>query len=97
MEAAFSFVANGGRLVFVGFQKEHISFHNPEFHRREITLLATRNSVTDDFVNIVEQMEDGAIDTRPWITHRSNYDDLIEQFPSWLDPASGVVKAILEL
>ena len=97
MEASFAYVGNGGRLVFVGFQKGPISFHNPEFHRREMTILATRNAVTDDFIRIVDQMEEGTIDTRPWITHRSNYDGLIEQFPTWLDPEAGVVKAMLEL
>ena len=97
MEKSFEYVGNGGRIVMVGFQMGPISFHNPEFHRREMTILATRNAVTGDFVRIVDQMEEGTIDTRPWITHRSNYDGLIEQFPGWLDPHSGVVKAMLEL
>ena len=44
MTASFQYVASGGRLVFVGIVLADISFHDPDFHRKEITLLATRNS-----------------------------------------------------
>ncbi len=64
--------------------------------RRTIFHLA---SVTKPFVatSILQPMEEGKVDTRPWITHRAGYQDLVEQFPSWLDPDRGVVKAMLEL
>ncbi|MDA0747232.1 MAG: zinc-binding dehydrogenase, partial [bacterium] len=97
MNAAFQYVANGGRLVFVGLVQSDITFFDPEFHRREITLLATRNSLSKDFVRIVRLMEEGTVDTRPWITHGATFEDFVEQFPAWLEPEQGVVKAMLTL
>ena len=97
MEAAFDLPAPSGRLVFVGFQLEPVSFSNPYFHRRELTVMASRNSTTAEFTRIIGLMESGRIDTIPWITHRAGFDDVMEIFPSWLEPETGVVKAMLEL
>lgn len=97
MMNSFQFVAHGGRLVFVGIVLGKIEYDSPQFHGREITLFATRNALPKDFTRIIELMEAGRIDTRPWITHRAGYDDFAERFPDWLDPANGVVKALLAL
>ena len=97
MMQAFNYVAHHGRLVFVGFVQGDITFHSPEFHRRELTIMGSRNARSDDFKRIIGWMEEGRIDTRPWITHRSDYSDLVEVFPQWLEPGTGVVKAMLEL
>lgn len=97
MEGAFQFVAPGGRLVFVGLVQADIKFHDPFFHRREMTLLGSRNATPADFGRIIALMEDGKINTTPWITHRSEFHNLISTFPNWLNPQSGVIKAMLHL
>jgi 2-desacetyl-2-hydroxyethyl bacteriochlorophyllide A dehydrogenase len=96
MLAAFQYVASGGRLVFVGLVQADISFHDPLFHRREMTLLATRNSTARDFKRIIGQMEASIIDTRPWITHCLMSEGLVESFPDLLKPESGVIKAVVD-
>lgn len=96
MMASLRFAASGGRVVFVSLVQADITFSDPEFHRRELTLLATRNSRPDDFRRIISLVESGKIDTRPWITHRASCDAMIEQFPSWLSPDTGVIKAMVE-
>jgi len=58
-------------------------------------LLASRNALPPDFRRIIKLIEDGAIDTRPWITHRASFDEMIEAFPTWLRPESRVIKAIV--
>lgn len=97
MNSAFQYVANGGRLTLVGLVQDNITFYDPEFHRREITLLATRNSQTKDFRRIITLMESGAVDTRPWITHQAGFEDMIGAFPTWLEPDQGVVKAMMKM
>ena len=97
MARSFELVANGGKPVFVGLFIGDVTFHDPEFHRKEMTLLSSRNSRPQDFRRILELMESGEIDTAPWITHRASFDNLIEEFPGWLEPDAGVVKAVLEL
>ena len=95
MMAAFQFVAHGGRLTFVGLCQSDIAFADPFFHRREITLLASRNAVASNFSRTIEFIRQGRIDTRPWITHTATFDNVIEDFPSWLRPESGVIKAVV--
>ena len=96
MESAFRYVANGGRLTFVGLVQADISFNDPEFHRREMTIRASRNARSEDFSRIIRLIESGDVDTQAWITHRARYDDFVEAFPGWLEPEAGVVKAMLE-
>jgi 2-desacetyl-2-hydroxyethyl bacteriochlorophyllide A dehydrogenase len=95
MERSFDYPAPGGRLVFVGLVQGTISFNDPSFHRRELTLLATRNALAENFTTIIGQLESSAIDSRPWITHRAAHTEFIEAFPGWLAPDSGIVKGVV--
>ena len=97
MQNAFNFVAFGGKLVFVGLFIGDVIFHDPLFHRREMTLFASRNSLPQNFKNIIQLMETGKIDTSAWLTHHADFDDLPKIFDEWLDPKSGVIKAIVSL
>jgi threonine dehydrogenase-like Zn-dependent dehydrogenase len=94
MMKSFSYVAHGGRLVFVGLFQGDVTFNDPEFHRRELTLLASRNATAEDFRRVMEALESKAIDVKPWITYSPSPEDMIRDFPTWLDPANGVVKAM---
>jgi threonine dehydrogenase-like Zn-dependent dehydrogenase len=96
MMAAFQLVANGGRLILVGLVQGELSFQDPEFHRREMTLLSSRNATGEDFAQVIRTLERGQIDLAPWITHRAAPSTLAAEFPGWLEPERGVVKAILE-
>ena len=62
-----------------------------------MTIMSSRNALGDDFRRIISWMEEGRINTQPWITHRANYDEMVEVFPSWREPETGVLKAILEM
>ena len=97
MHNAFNYIAFGGKLVFVGLFIGDVTFHDPLFHRKEITLLASRNSLPMDFKNIIKYMESGKIDTSAWLTHRADFDALPSVFNQWLDPASGVIKAMVSM
>jgi 2-desacetyl-2-hydroxyethyl bacteriochlorophyllide A dehydrogenase len=97
MESAFGLVAHAGTLVFVGLVQSVISFHDPDLHRRELTVLASRNALPADFARVITAMETGRIDVRPWITHRAALEDVPAQFAGWAEPSSGVVKAVIEI
>jgi alcohol dehydrogenase len=88
----------GGRLVYVGItQSDLVLPHAPVMHRRELTILASRNALSRDFARIIGLIETGKIDTGPWITHRVPFADTIRQFPRLLEPASAVIKAVIEI
>lgn len=98
MADCLTYAAIRGRVVFVGITQQNVSFpHAPIMHRRELTLLASRNALSKDFTRIIQLIEQQRIDTDPWITHQAGFADMIEVFPKWLDPASRVIKAIVNV
>lgn len=98
MARALQYCAFGGTLVYVGITQQEISFAQaPTLHRRELTIRGSRNAHSRDFARIIRLIEDGTIDTRPWITHRGTFDGMIADFPGWLKPETGVIKAIVAL
>jgi alcohol dehydrogenase len=94
---AFNYVAHTGRIVFVGIVTDEIHVPDPLLHRREMTVLASRNALPEEFRRIIGLIEEGRIDTRPWITHRTPFADLIGNFPSYTKPETGVIKAMVEV
>jgi 2-desacetyl-2-hydroxyethyl bacteriochlorophyllide A dehydrogenase len=97
MMRAFSYPANGGRLAFVGLFQGEVTFNDPDFHRRELTVLSSRNARSEDFTRIIDLVESGRIDTDPWITHRASFAEVINEFPRWTQPETGVIKAMIEV
>lgn len=97
MEAGFIYLAHGGRYVLVSLVLSDISFPDPEFHKRETTLLSSRNATREDFLWVMECMEQGRVVTEPMVTHRCAFSDLIEAFGNWTSPEAKVVKAVIEL
>ncbi|MDH5608713.1 MAG: zinc-binding alcohol dehydrogenase family protein [Cyclobacteriaceae bacterium] len=95
--AGFHFLAHGGRYVLIGLQKEVIGFSHPEFHKREATLMSSRNATREDFVHVMHSMRCGLVSPEHYITHRTDFDEVKAQFLSWLDPSSRVIKAMVSM
>ncbi len=96
MERGFQFVAHGGTYVLISIVGASISFSDPEFHKRETTLLASRNATTEDFETVLEAMRNGRIPDQALNTHKLSLADTPTGFKDLLDPARGVLKAIVE-
>ena len=97
MSGALKYIAPTGSLVYVGITTEEVFFRHPVLHRPEATIKASRNALPPDFTRIIQLIENGTINTEPWITHRTSFDDVIDQFESFTKPETGVLKAIIEL
>jgi 2-desacetyl-2-hydroxyethyl bacteriochlorophyllide A dehydrogenase len=97
MMGAFEYPAHGGRLIFVGLFQGDVTFNDPNFHKRELTLLGSRNALPQDFSRIISLIETGRIDSTPWITHRAAFEDVVHEFSLWVKPETGVLKAMIEL
>lgn len=96
MMKSFDYVAAGGRLIFVGLTLDPITFVDPEFHRREITLLASRNATPADFARVLATIRSGEARPAAWITHRLSLDDVPGQFATVRSDAS-LIKAIVHV
>ncbi|WP_028550720.1 zinc-binding alcohol dehydrogenase family protein [Paenibacillus sp. UNC451MF] len=97
MMDAFRYVSHGGRLVYVGLVKSDISFSDPEFHKKELTLLSSRNATMEDFDVVRKAIHAGQVDASRFVTHRASFDDMIGSFDAWLSPESKVIKAVVDL
>jgi threonine dehydrogenase-like Zn-dependent dehydrogenase len=92
-----NYLAHGGRYVLIGLQKEAFSFSHPEFHKRESTLMSSRNATRNDFEFVVDCMKKGLVNAKTYITHRTGFENIKNEFEAWLDPANGVIKAMVEV
>ncbi|MER2490798.1 zinc-binding alcohol dehydrogenase family protein [Catenovulum sediminis] len=97
MKAAFTQLAHGGTIVFVSVVKGEISFTDTEFHKRETTLLGSRNATLQDFEHVVACLKSGQVSSQALVTHTAKFSDLIESFQTWVKPESGVIKAVVEM
>lgn len=95
MGSSLSLVATGGTLVFVGLTRDMVSIDDALFHRREVTLLASRNSCRQ-FPRAIRLIEEGKIDTRYWVTHRLTLSEVSSQFPE-LPAKHRLIKAIVDV
>lgn len=94
---AFQYMAHGARYVLIGLQKGDVSFSHPEFHKREATLMSSRNATRQDFEHVISSMRKKLVDPTNYITHRVDFDQVKDEFKGWLNPASGVIKAMVEI
>ncbi len=97
MGKALEYAAPAGRIVFVGLFQGDFSFHDPYFHKKELTLMASRNALPADFRQIISMMEKEIISVDQWITHRSSFEEMVGQFDHWLKPDAKVIKAVVSL
>ena len=95
MGASLEYVGQTGRLVYVGLAQGEVTFNDPLFHRREMTLFASRNALPRNFTEIIAAMEAGSIDPLAWITHRCMLSEIPEKLPTWSQPSAGVIKAVV--
>lgn len=94
----FQYLSHGGRYVLIGLQKEDITINHPEFHKREATLMSSRNATREDFKHVISCIKKGDISPGTYITHRIPFGQVKEDFERLLDPVTGgLIKAMVEL
>ena len=97
MQAGFDFVANGGSYVLVSVVKDPITFRDPDFHRKEMTLLGSRNATSEDFERVIAAIRNGDIPVNRLITHRTSLAGAVRAIPTWAEQKSGLIKAVIEV
>lgn len=94
---SFSYMAHGARYVLVGLQLGEITFSHPEFHKREGTLMSSRNATLADFELVINSIKEGKVNPLNMITHRLGFDEVAERFSALTEPGQQVIKAMIEL
>ncbi|MGB2164597.1 MAG: zinc-binding alcohol dehydrogenase family protein [Flavobacteriaceae bacterium] len=93
LEACPDYMSHGGRFVLVGLSKGELTYLHPKVHAKEMTLLCSRNATQEDFEHVMSILDQ--FPTSSFITHNVPFIEMIEHFDSWLDPATGVIKAMV--
>jgi 2-desacetyl-2-hydroxyethyl bacteriochlorophyllide A dehydrogenase len=97
INSGFQYMAHGGRFVLIGLQQGDIRINHPEFHKREGTLMSSRNATRKDFEKVIMCIKSGEIKPTSFVTHRVMFDEVPDQFGSLSRPETGVIKAVIEL
>jgi threonine dehydrogenase-like Zn-dependent dehydrogenase len=95
MKGTFQLAEHGGRIVFIGLFIGEVSFDDPNFHRRELTLMASRAGLTRTFQDVLRAMETNTVDVMPLITHRVGFAQAAERLPL-IHREPGLVKAMID-
>ncbi|MBK1792494.1 zinc-binding alcohol dehydrogenase family protein [Persicirhabdus sediminis] len=96
MENTFKLAGHGCRIVFLGLFIGEVQFDDPSFHRKELTLMASRNALPETFTKVIKAIEEGRLDTSSWVTQRMQLGDVPEVFAS-VPGQAGQIKAVIEV
>lgn len=97
IERAFAHVAHGGVLVLVSVVRDDITFQDPEFHKREMMLIGSRNATRVDFDTVIAAIRSGQVQTDRLATHETILADLPAMLGLWARDKSGLIKAIVNV
>ena len=97
METGFRYVAHGGTYVLVSVVRDDITFSDAEFHKREMTLMGSRNALKADFDHVVASIAAGRVPIDQLITHRTTLAGAVDDLPRWATEKQGLVKAMIEV
>jgi 2-desacetyl-2-hydroxyethyl bacteriochlorophyllide A dehydrogenase len=97
INSGLQYLAHGGKYILIGLQKNEIIFSHPEFHKRETTLMSSRNATREDFEHVISCIRKKLIDPSIYITHRVKFEEVKNEFDSWLIPKNRVIKAMVEM
>lgn len=97
MEAGFGYVAHGGRYVLISVVKEPITFMDPDFHRKEMSLFGSRNATSADFERVIAAIRNRDVPVDRLVTHRTDLAGAVDALPRWATAKSGLIKALIEI
>ncbi|WP_366249404.1 zinc-binding alcohol dehydrogenase family protein [Terribacillus aidingensis] len=97
MNNAYKYAAHGGSIIYVGLVQAELQFSDQEFHKRELTIYASRNATKEDFETVINSLEEGKIDIQPFITCNVSLESLPERFEDLTAPETGNIKIMIEL
>ena len=97
IEAGFSAVAHGGTYTLVSVVKDTISFSDPEFHKREMRLIGSRNALKADFDWVMSAFRDGQIDADALCSRVISLKTLVQTFGKLAADRADLIKVIVQL
>ncbi|WP_313824771.1 zinc-binding alcohol dehydrogenase family protein [Leclercia sp.] len=95
MNNAVNLIRHGGSIVFVGLHKGDLQFSDPEFHKKETTIMGSRNATGEDFANVGRLMAEGKLSAEMMLTHRYAFRELAEVYEAEVINNRGLIKGVI--
>jgi threonine dehydrogenase-like Zn-dependent dehydrogenase len=95
--AAVECVAFTGRVVYIGYAKEHVSYETRLFVQKELDILGSRNATPKDFAEVIAMLRQGTFPVEDAISHIIPMADAGEVLRQWDQDPSGFNKILIDL
>jgi 2-desacetyl-2-hydroxyethyl bacteriochlorophyllide A dehydrogenase len=96
LNRGINYLAHGGRYILIGLQKDELVFSHPEFHKKESTLMSSRNATREDFDTVIYNMKNNLIHPLTLISNRVKFEEAAARFSEWLEPSGNTIKVIVD-
>lgn len=97
MESGPYYACHGGKYVLVGLYKDNLCFHHPSLHAKELSLLCSRNATREDFITVIQTLENKQFPTNAYHTHTLDFEEIPGYFKELVEPSNQVIKAMVKL
>lgn len=95
MNNSVNLIRHGGTIVFVGLFKGDLQFSDPEFHKKETTMMGSRNATPEDFAKVGRLMAEGKLSAEMMLTHRYPFSQLAEIFEQDVINNRALIKGVI--
>lgn len=96
MNNTVNLIRHGGTIVFVGLFKGDLSFSDPEFHKKETTMMGSRNATTEDFAKVGRLMSEGKLSAEMMLTHKFNFHEVGNSYEKDVVNNRELLKGVIE-
>lgn len=90
-------VAHTGRVIYIGYAKQPVSYETKLFVQKELDILGSRNAQAEDFNAVIRLMETGKLPVEDFVSLVVPLEEAPEALRSWSKNPSGFKKILVSL
>ncbi len=86
-----------GRVVYIGYAKEKITYETRKFVMKELDIVGSRNAEKEDFDNVISVLESGKLPVDGLVTKKFPFEKAGEALKYWSENYQKVTKIVIEM
>ncbi len=96
-QLAVEAVAFTGRVVYIGYAKEPVTYETRFFVQKELDILGSRNAQSADFRDVIAMLESGRFPVNEAISATFDFEDAPEALQTWSENPTGFTKILIQV
>jgi 2-desacetyl-2-hydroxyethyl bacteriochlorophyllide A dehydrogenase len=96
MTGSVNFIRHGGKLVFIGLYIGELKLDDPTFHKKETTLIASRNATREDFERVIELMAAGELTDQLMVNRYFKFETVGLDYEASVVNEKAMVKGVIQ-